>query len=156
MVPPQTGQFQSEQRVVSACSAARSPLRLPHRMGPKSGSAKPSLMMPRMSATSGGTLMTEVYLPPLMVIKPRQATCTVHDLMIDTDTALGNNIGHAYPRLLAKPDRNLVLNPRQTIARGQFFGSGPELVKHIDAFVANYNQTVRPFVWMIPGSSEPR
>jgi hypothetical protein len=63
---------------------------------------------------------------------------------------------HAYPPLLAKPDRHLVLNPRQTIARGQFFGSGFELVKHIDAFVSNYNQTVRPFVWIIPGSSEPR
>jgi hypothetical protein len=25
---------------------------------------------------------------------------------------------HAYPPLLAKPDRHLVLNPRQTIARG--------------------------------------
>jgi hypothetical protein len=43
---------------------------------------------------AGGTLMAEVYLPPQTVIKPRQATCTVHDLMIDNDHALGNHIGH--------------------------------------------------------------
>ena len=35
--------------------------------------------------------MTEVYRPPRTVIKPRQATCTDHDLMIDNDHALGNN-----------------------------------------------------------------
>ena len=42
--------------------------------------------------------MTEVYLPPQTVIKPRQATCTVHDLMIDNDHALGNHIGHIDAR----------------------------------------------------------
>ena len=30
---------------------------------------------------------------------------------------------------------------------GASFGSVPELITHIDSFIASYNDTARPFVW---------
>jgi hypothetical protein len=55
---------------------------------------------------------------------------------------------HANPRFLAQSDRNLVLDPDRAVAqRRASFVSVKDLIGHIDAFIAAYNQTAKPFLW---------
>ena len=54
---------------------------------------------------------------------------------------------HADTYVLVEPDRDMVLHPVGKITQGGSFGSVPELIAHIDSFIANYNEDARPFVW---------
>jgi hypothetical protein len=58
---------------------------------------------------------------------------------------------HPQARVVAQPDRDLLLDPVAALLKHGIFTSEDDLAQQMLAFVETYNQTAKPFKWTYTG-----
>jgi hypothetical protein len=63
---------------------------------------------------------------------------------------------HPNTRLVAEPDRDLLLDPLRRLLRHGIFTGEDDLPQQMLAFIETHNQTAKPFAWTYTGETPER